>query len=156
MDYISFKTAMSLTGMAKSTLWRAIRERRVRHIVAKPPSGHAKARIDLDSLLTLIRFDIGKEERAHILAADTGNAQSQLEVALMLLEAKNPEQAVPWLNQAAQQGLADAMCHLGQCLVSGEGVEPDLEAARTWLRHSAERGHPIAAALLRGMEEQTA
>ncbi|NBC48807.1 MAG: hypothetical protein GVY22_12620 [Gammaproteobacteria bacterium] len=152
MDSISFETAMSLTGMAKSTLWRAIREGRVQHIVAKPASGHAKARVDLDSLIPRVTFRIEAEERAHILAADAGNAQSQLEVALMLLEADQAEQAALWLNQAAQQGLADAMCHLGQCLVSGTGVASDRDAAKTWLRGSAERGHALAAALVAGLE----
>ncbi|MBK1706273.1 tetratricopeptide repeat protein [Halochromatium glycolicum] len=153
MDYISFETAMSLTGMGKSTLWRAIREGRVRHIVAKPASGHAKARIDLDSLLPFVTFPVEEEERAHILAADTGNAPSQLEVALMLLEADQTERARPWLIGAARGGLPDAMCHLGQCLVSGTGVALDLDAAKTWLRGAAERGHALAAALVAGLEE---
>jgi TPR repeat protein len=153
MDYISFESAMSLTGMGKSTLWRAIREGRVRHIVAKPASGHAKARIEIDSLLPLLPIVLAEAERTHVLAADTGEPESQLEVALMLLEADQTERARPWLIEAARGGLPDAMCHLGQCLVSGTGVATDLDAAKTWLRGAAERGHALAAALVAGLEE---
>lgn len=153
MDDISFETAMSLTGMAKSTLWRAIRERRVRHIVAKPASGHAKARIDLDSVLPLVSFEVQEEDRLHILAADTGDAQSQLEVALMLLEANNSDRALPWLDKAARSGIPDAMCHLGRLLISGDSVDTDLNAAKYWLRRSAEHRHTLAMDLVKGFED---
>ena len=156
MDYISFETAMSLTGMAKSTLWRAIREGRVRHIVAKRSSGHAKARIDLESVLPLLTFEFTEEDRSHILAADAGDADSALQLALNFLEAGRPERAVPWLTKAAESGVADAMCHLGQCYAFGHGVPRDEETAKTWLLTSAEHRHPLArlfVANLRKMRE---
>ena len=45
---------------------------------------------------------------------------------------------------AAEQGHADAQCCLGQCYMTGDGIEEDLGQALTWLRKAVEQGHADA------------
>ena len=63
--------------------------------------------------------------------------------------AEDSTQAVHWLRQAAERGVAGAtgpsvsgsMYLLAECLLEGRGVERDVEAAYAWFAVAGERGH---------------
>ncbi len=49
-------------------------------------------------------------------------------------------EAVNWYRKAADQGLAQAQCKLGECYYSGWGVEKDEAEAVNWYRKAADQG----------------
>lgn len=53
-----------------------------------------------------------------------------------------PEQAIPWLERAAEQGSARAMSLLGSCCRDGDGVEADAEKAVQWYQKAADLEYP--------------
>jgi len=55
-----------------------------------------------------------------------------------------PEKALHWLEMAAKAGIADSQFLLGQMLMTGDGIAPDPERARTWFEAAAEQDHPEA------------
>lgn len=52
-----------------------------------------------------------------------------------------PDQAVPFLRQAAERGSSKAAYYLGLCLHHGDGVQANPSEAARWLRTSAENGY---------------
>ena len=78
-------------------------------------------------------------------AAKLGNEYAYLRLA------KCYEKGVPsvidaaqWLTKAAEAGIAEAQCMLGQCYYNGDGVEKDMANAAKWFRLAAEQGDDIA------------
>lgn len=53
-------------------------------------------------------------------------------------------EAVKYLTQAAERGIADAALELGLCYAYGMGVSQDDKVATDWLRRGAEMGSPEA------------
>jgi len=53
-------------------------------------------------------------------------------------------EAVRWFRKAAEQGLPDAQCELGDCYRIRKGTSKDFEAAFRWYAKAAEQGHVIA------------
>ena len=62
--------------------------------------------------------------------------------------AKDLAEALKWTRKAAEQGNADAQCHLGALLAQGNGVRKDGTEAVQWYRKAAEQGLAQAQALL--------
>ena len=54
------------------------------------------------------------------------------------------EEAVKWVNLAADKGLADAQALLGSMYASGYGVPKDYVHAYMWLNLAAAQGEPNA------------
>ena len=54
---------------------------------------------------------------------------------------KDYANAVKCFQQAAEQGNADAQCHLGWCYYNGQGVTKDFQEAVKWYRKAAEQGN---------------
>ena len=54
------------------------------------------------------------------------------------------QQALGWLKEAAQAGLAQAQYRLGKMLYQGDFVPKDVAQALEWLRKAAIQGHPYA------------
>lgn len=54
------------------------------------------------------------------------------------------QQALGWLKEAAQAGLAQAQYRLGKMLYQGDFVPKDVAQAIEWLRKAAIQGHPYA------------
>ena len=50
---------------------------------------------------------------------------------------------------AAEQGNADAQCHLADCYNNGYGVPADLDKAREWYKRAIAQGHKQAEYKLR-------
>lgn len=57
--------------------------------------------------------------------------------------------ALSLLNDAAQQGNARAQYSLGYMYQHGEGVETDIDVAKSWYKKSAVQGHTKAKAALK-------
>jgi TPR repeat protein len=129
MQTIAFKTAMAITGLSRSSLWRRIREHPGTSETLGQAKGHKRRRIGIDSALAWSRLMLTDQDRALILGADAGHAGAQYGLGLRLLELGHPQPALAWLEQAAMQGHAEAM----QRLTEGRTPEnaPQEEASKT-------------------------
>jgi localization factor PodJL len=78
-------------------------------------------------------------------AALAGNPAAEYELALRYTEGRgvppNLEEAVHWLERAANHGLAPAQYRLGSLYEKGQGVKKDLEAARRLYTAAAGKGN---------------
>jgi localization factor PodJL len=81
-------------------------------------------------------------------AALAGNPAAEYELALRYTEgrgvAPSREEAVRWLERAANHGLAPAQYRLGSLYEKGQGVKKDLEAARRLYTAAASKGNAKA------------
>lgn len=126
---ITVTTAANLVGTSRRTLRRRMGE-------------------SMDGTVTLqaIRPQIAIEaDDALILAADHGDHGAQTDIAVLLLEADQPDAAVFWLQRAAVRH-PDAMHQLSRCYLDGLGVAKDVHLAMMWLHKAASAGHVIALA----------
>jgi localization factor PodJL len=86
--------------------------------------------------------DVGAGLRTAALA---GNPAAEYELALRYTEgrgvAPSLEEAVHWLERAANHGLAPAQYRLGSLYEKGQGVKKDLEAARRLYTAAANKGN---------------
>ena len=64
------------------------------------------------------------------------------------------EDAAGWYRKAANQGLADAQCHLGVMYAQGRGVPQDDEEAVKWYRMAADQGDASAQESLGQMHDR--
>lgn len=82
------------------------------------------------------------------VAAASGNANAQFEVAARYTEGKIVEQdfrkAAYWYQKSAAKGLAPAQYRLGTFYEKGRGVPQDRAAARIWYERAAEKGNAKA------------
>ena len=80
-----------------------------------------------------------------IKSARLGVPEAQYEVALMYANGigvpQSVEQAVNWLQQAAQRGMAGAQYLLGTRFESGIGVPQSVQLAMLWFGRAAEQNH---------------
>jgi hypothetical protein len=129
MQTIAFNTAIAITGLSRSSLWRRIREHPGSSETIGQTKGFKRTRISIDSALSWSRLMLTDQDRALILGADAGHAGAQYGLGLRLLELGHPQQAVLWLEQAAAQGHAEAMQWLAECQAPDEIPEP--EATKT-------------------------
>ena len=78
-------------------------------------------------------------------AALAGNPAAEYELALRYTEGRgvppNLEEAVHWLERAANHGLAPAQYRLGSLYEKGQGVKKDIEAARRLYTAAANKGN---------------
>jgi hypothetical protein len=75
---------------------------------------------------------------------ETGDAQSQYELAWAFYAAQDYEAAVKWFRKAAEQNNADAQNKLGFCYDEGQGVAQDYVEAVKWYRKAAEQNNAYA------------
>lgn len=82
--------------------------------------------------------------RKMLLAAEQGDAEAQLNCALMFLDGigvpRNLPLAAKWFRRAADQGDAQAQNNLGLMYLVGHGSKRDHAKAAKWLRRAAEQG----------------
>jgi len=138
---ISIKTYAHLVNLSERTIRR--------HIEAKKLTSFYDASLNrtLISIKDMIKnslIALNEDEANLILAADSGEANSQTEVALLFLEHKKATQAIYWLKLAAMQDHVDAMCLLGDCYLRGLGHEKDRNVAISWIAKVASAGSGIA------------
>ena len=87
-----------------------------------------------------------KGETLIMQSATLGNAEAQF--YLSLLTAQNPEISTAWLERSVKQDFPFAYSHLALKYLTGEGVKPDSERARSLLLRGAELGDVQAISLL--------
>jgi TPR repeat protein len=79
------------------------------------------------------------------VAASSGNAVAQFEVASRFADgrglAQSYPQALAWFQRAAMHGFAPAQFRLAHMLDRGTGTAVDVERAKVWYRRAAEQGH---------------
>lgn len=87
-----------------------------------------------------------------LFKAQTGNKWSQYALAKLLLDHEdehfNPDKAVEWLIESAQQNYTVAKYKLGKIFLKGEDVPKDVEYALRWLEEAVEDGNSYAEYLL--------
>lgn len=83
------------------------------------------------------------------MAADEGHAKAQARLGDILDKAEDDAEAVAWYRKSAEQGDADGEYGLGQMYAKGEGVERDLEKARSHIERAADKGHAHAIVQMR-------
>lgn len=143
---ISLNTAASITALSKRTLWRHIEKGSLSAL--SPLEAGGQTRVSLSRVLPLSSLTLEPGDEAVIVAADAGEAVAQCDLAIMLLTAKHPKEAIYWLTLSAKQFYPDAMCFLGQHYLSGVGVSRDPEVGLMWLSQAATKGHLIAEGML--------
>lgn len=144
MPSICLNTAISITGLSRRTLWRRISEGRITALGVHGPG--EETRLNLDDVLPLCSLPTGPDECEIIIKADQGDAIAQSDLAILLLMAERPADAIPWFTLSAKQFYPDAMRFLGRLYLSGEGAERNIDMGVMWLNHAAIKGHPIAQA----------
>lgn len=80
--------------------------------------------------------------------AEAGDHEAAYGVGMAWQIMGRPARAVPWYEQAARAGSADAQVLLGTIYARGTGVPRDLVRAYAWLRLAVAQKHPNAALLL--------
>lgn len=93
-------------------------------------------------------------------AAESGCLQAQYNAGASLATGEGgdagvreqPEAALAWYRRAAEAGYAEAQYNLAFMLFQGEGCEPDLAAAKRWLKSAIAGGYDYAKGLLADLE----
>uniref|UniRef100_E6QX15 Putative Sel1-like n=1 Tax=mine drainage metagenome TaxID=410659 RepID=E6QX15_9ZZZZ len=101
---------------------------------------------DIDAILALCGDLKSTDEEIVdlIVAADTGSAEAQNDLGIVLLQAGRQAGALTLFTMAADQDYPDAMHFLYQCHQSGLGTEVNNTLAMMWLSKAAAHGHKIA------------
>lgn len=141
-------TAAMLMGLSKRTLWRYLREGKLSSL-PKDSKGRGMLLIREIAGRSLVRLNPGNgdpelDDYALLAQADQGDGAAQTGLALLLLQQEQYALALHWLEQAAEQGYADAMHHLAGLYQAGAGVERCPNTALAWRSKAAALGHPIA------------
>ena len=128
--------------------------------------GHAEAMYELAKFPEFIsepfKSPLSDEEAWQWLlrAAASGSAQALYDAGASLATGDWGDTGVPkdlgtalaWYRRAASAGHAEAQYNLGFMLWQGEGCEPDLAAAKQWLRKAVAGGYDYAKGLLDDLE----
>lgn len=151
MPFVSLNTAISLTGLSRRTLWRRIADGSLRTRDGGEPG--ERTQVAVDDVLALARLQLAAADEALVADADAGDPAAQCELALLFLEQDLAEEAVRWLERAAERRYPEAMLWLGRCAIAGRGLAADTRAGTDWVRRAAARGHLVAERLLRFLDD---
>ncbi len=152
MNSISLDAAEVMTGISRRTLWRRVADGRLTS-ADKDSRGRTTVVLDGD-LLALVQTGLGltldAPAQSALVQADTGHAQAQAELGAQLFDSAGKllpaahTAALYWLQQAAQQGQADAMHWLGLDAAQQGSAPSNHHQALAWLAQAAAHGHVIA------------
>ena len=114
--------------------------------IARPAPGQKQSPAGTaDPAINALPASFGPQLRT---AAAGGDHSAQFEIAARYAEgrgvARNMDEAVHWLERAANAGFAPAQFRLAGIHEKGEGIKKDLTAARRLYIAAAERGHAKA------------
>jgi TPR repeat protein len=137
---------ISITGWSERTAWRRLSAGSIDRV--GPASGGSRVLVTWKSVEPHAQFKLDRDGLALLCRADTGDIESQNDLALLFLAHRVQSGAAYWLQQAARGGHADAMHWLGRCYLGGEGLPQDRNMGLMWLARSACAGHRISDALL--------
>ncbi len=150
MQLISLGAAVSISELSERTLWRRITDGSLRR---GADDKRGRTLVSLDDVLAATKLlQVQPEDVELIRQADAGDAESQNDLALLLLAQGRSKGAVYWFNLAASQNHADAMNWLGRCYVEGLGVDQDENLGVMWIAKAAALGHVISEAQMHGMK----
>jgi len=139
-QFISVKSYANLCDLSERTIRRYMAMKSIDFIT----ESSSRTLIAFSELTKNCVIPLLPEECDLILQADTGNAEAQNDLSLLLLMHNKPTLAIYWLNLAAKQQQADAMQLLGDCYALGKGVEKDRNLAMMWIAKAANKGNVIA------------
>lgn len=82
-------------------------------------------------------------------AAESGHQRAMVDIALYYCHgsaARSPDFAAgaAWFRRAADRGMPEAMCHIGNLYYVGDGVPQDDEKAFSWYKKAADHGFHMA------------
>lgn len=143
---ISLATAVTLTGWSERKFWRKFADGSIGRNVS-----NSKSSLELNFLIPHLLFHLRDEDVQLVVEADSGNAESQAELAILFLEKSKPKEAVFWLNAAVKQGNSNAMRLLGRAYIDGQGVKIDENIGMMWIAKAAASGDVIAQAQMESM-----
>ena len=139
-QFISVKSYANLCDLSERTIRRYMAMKSIDFIT----ESSSRTLIAFSELIKNCVIPLSPEECDLILQADTGNAEAQNDLGLLLLTHNKSTLAIYWLNLAAKQQQADAMQLLGDCYALGKGVEKDSNLAMMWIAKAASLGSVLA------------
>lgn len=153
MYYVNIATATTLTGWSERTLWRRFSDGSVKRNEKSVQNG--KVMVQLNSISTHFCIPLDSlDHLALIQAADGGDPEAQVDLALIFHESKKFEGCVYWLQLAEKKDYPPAMRWLGSCYIKGEGIEKDENMGIMWLAKAAAFGDSISQAQMQGMKDR--
>ena len=148
MEAISVDAAIVITEKSRRTWWRRISEGTVRRM---DNDKRGRAMLSWNEVVPLICIPMTPEDLAFVLRADANDSEAQNDIGQLFSMTGKHDAALYWIQQAAQQGYADAMQCLGRCYLSGEGVAKDENLGVMWIAKAASFGHVIAQAQMNAL-----
>lgn len=110
-------------------------------LIAAPAAAGPEQDVELADQVYLSTGDLARTTELLRNAVQQGYAPAQVRLGYLLDKAEFNEEAVGWYRKAAEQGHAGGEYGLGYMYAIGEGVEKNLEQARTWIMRAAEKNH---------------
>mgnify|MGYP000473965486 CR=1 FL=1 len=145
--YISVKNYANLCNLSERTIRRYMATASIEFIT----ESSNRTLIAFNELAKNCIIPLTISDNDLILHADTGNAEAQNDLGLLLLAHNKPTLAIYWLNLAAKQQLPDAMQLLGNCYALGKGVEKDRNLSMMWTAKAASLGSVLASQQMVGI-----
>jgi len=125
-------------------------------LLSTPPSGNAGP-VE-DGIAALDRGQFPEAYRAFLQGAQAGNAEAQVQLAVMLIDAlgvrRDYRAAARWLQAAADRGHRYAMYRLGRLFEDGRLGDAGLAQAVAWYTEAVRRREPSAAFRLAAFYEE--
>jgi len=147
MTYITIKSYSHFVNLNERTIHRHIEAKKISAYYDKALN---RTFIAVEDLLKNSSIPLS-DELALISEAEKGDAASRADIGLLFLEHHKPAEAIYWLQLAAEQAYADAMCLLADCYAKGLGVEKDKNLALMWLAKAANLGGVLATQQMTGL-----
>jgi TPR repeat protein len=110
-------------------------------LIAAPAAAGPEQDVELADQIFSATEDLPRAMKLLENAAGQGYAPAQVRLGYLLDKAEFNEASVEWYRKAAEQGHAGGEYGLGYMYAIGEGVEKDVEQARTWIMRAAEKNH---------------
>lgn len=151
MEAISLSAAAQLTDRSERTLWRWMETGQLLRI---PDQLANKTMVSLSSVLPYLIVELNDDDMNIVTESDAGNAESQNDLGLLLLEKNRADKAIFWFEQSASREHPDAMHWLGRCYLGGDGVPLDENIGLMWIAKAAAHGHIISEAQIKAMRDK--
>ena len=147
MQLVSATATLTLTDWSESTLRRRWTEGLVGRVIEE--GGAGRAMVPWDDLQPHLAVTLPPSELPTLWAADAGDPEAQVDLALLLIEQGFPKGARAWLQLAIRRDHPEAAYWLARLALAGEAGQVNDASALAWLSRAAELGHPIAQAQIR-------
>lgn len=153
MQLLSAAAALTLTDWSESTLRRRRAEGLLGH--AKEEGGAGRSMVPWQDLQPHVVVRLSGADLPALWAADAGDPDAQVDIALLLIAQGFPKGARSWLQLASRHDHPEAAYWLARLDVSGEGAPASDASGLAWLVRAAELGSPIAQEQVRVLAGRT-